>query len=78
MKLENLGKTEFTQPAILLVSSIALAVFKEKCNIEPEFVLGHSLAEFSALVAAGAIDYAVSSVFSYSYICSCRNALSAT
>ena len=27
---ENLGKTEFTQPAILLVSSIALAVFKEK------------------------------------------------
>lgn len=54
---ENLGKTEFTQPAILLVSSIALAVFKEKCNIEPEFVLGHSLGEFSALVAAGAIDY---------------------
>ncbi|MGJ0343946.1 ACP S-malonyltransferase [Aliarcobacter cryaerophilus] len=54
---ENLGKTEFTQPAILLVSSIAFAIFKEKCNIEPEFVLGHSLGEFSALVAAGAIDY---------------------
>lgn len=54
---DNLGKTEFTQPAILLVSSIALAVFKEKCKIEPEFVLGHSLGEFSALVAAGAIDY---------------------
>ena len=54
---ENIGKTEFTQPAILLVSSIANAVFKEKCNITPEFVLGHSLGEFSALVAAGAIDY---------------------
>lgn len=54
---ENLGKTEFTQPAILLVSSIALAIFKEKCSIEPEFVLGHSLGEFSALIAAGAIDY---------------------
>ena len=54
---ENLGKTEFTQPAILLVSSIASAIFKEKCNIVPEFVLGHSLGEFSALVAAGAIDY---------------------
>ena len=54
---ENLGKTEFTQPAILLVSSIANAVFKEKCDIQPEFVLGHSLGEFSALVASGAIDY---------------------
>ncbi len=54
---ENLGKTEFTQPAILLVSSIACAIFKEKCNITPEFVLGHSLGEFSALVAAGAMDY---------------------
>lgn len=54
---ENIGKTEFTQPAILLVSSIANAIFKEKYNITPEFVLGHSLGEFSALVAAGAIDY---------------------
>jgi [acyl-carrier-protein] S-malonyltransferase len=54
---DNLGKTEFTQPAILLVSSIALAIFKEKCDIKPEFVLGHSLGEFSALIAAGAIDY---------------------
>lgn len=54
---DNIGKTEFTQPAILLVSSIANAIFKEKFNITPEFVLGHSLGEFSALVAAGAIDY---------------------
>jgi [acyl-carrier-protein] S-malonyltransferase len=54
---ENIGKTEFTQPAILLVSSIANAIFKEKCNIVPEFVLGHSLGEFSALVSAGGIDY---------------------
>lgn len=54
---DNLGKTEFTQPAILLVSSIANAIFKEKCDIQSEFVLGHSLGEFSALVAAGALDY---------------------
>ena len=54
---ENIGKTQFTQPAILLVSSIANAIFKEKCNIAPEFVLGNSLGEFSALVSAGAIDY---------------------
>jgi len=54
---ENLGQTEFTQPAILLVSIIALTIFKEKCEIMPEFVLGHSLGEFTALVAAGGIDY---------------------
>ena len=54
---EDLGKTEFTQPAILLVSCIAFAVFKEKSDIKPEFVLGHSLGEFSALVASGAISY---------------------
>ena len=54
---ENLSKTEFTQPAILLVSCIALAIFKDKCDIKPEFVLGHSLGEFSALVASGAINY---------------------
>jgi [acyl-carrier-protein] S-malonyltransferase len=54
---DNLGKTEFTQPAILLVSSIAHAIFKDKCDIEPEFVLGHSLGEFSALVAAGGLNY---------------------
>ncbi|KAB7892644.1 ACP S-malonyltransferase [Poseidonibacter ostreae] len=54
---DNLGKTEFTQPAILLVSSIANAIFKDKYDIQAEFVLGHSLGEFSALVAAGALDY---------------------
>ncbi len=54
---ENLSKTEYTQPAILLVSIIALEIFKTKCNLKPEFVLGHSLGEFSALVASGAINY---------------------
>ena len=54
---DNLSKTEFTQPAILLVSCIALEIFKSKCDIKPQFVLGHSLGEFSALVASGAINY---------------------
>ena len=52
-----LGQTQYTQPAILLVSCIALEVFRSKCDIKPQFVLGHSLGEFSALVASGAIDY---------------------
>jgi [acyl-carrier-protein] S-malonyltransferase len=54
---ELLGQTQYTQPAILLVSCIALEIFKSQCDIKPEFVLGHSLGEFSALVASGAIDY---------------------
>jgi [acyl-carrier-protein] S-malonyltransferase len=54
---EQLGQTQFTQPAILLVSCIALEVFKSKCDVIPQFVMGHSLGEFSALVASGAIDY---------------------
>ncbi len=54
---DKLGLTEFTQPAILLTSCIALEVFKSKSDIKPEFVMGHSLGEFSALVASGAINY---------------------
>jgi [acyl-carrier-protein] S-malonyltransferase len=54
---DDLSQTEYTQPAILLVSCIAHALLNETTNIKPEFVLGHSLGEFSALVASGAIDY---------------------
>lgn len=53
---ENLSQTEFTQPAILLISSIANKLFVEKTGIVPVLTLGHSLGEFSALVASGAID----------------------
>jgi len=53
---EELGKTEFTQPAILLVSAIATKLFVEKTGITPVLTLGHSLGEFSALVASGALD----------------------
>ncbi len=53
---DNLSKTEFTQPAILLVSGIANKLLTDSLNIKPQFVLGHSLGEFSALVGAGALD----------------------
>ena len=52
-----LEQTEFTQPAILLISSIATKILQEKCNITPVFALGHSLGEISALVSVGALDY---------------------
>lgn len=54
---ENLEKTEFTQPAILLVSSIAHRLFENEMGIKPIFALGHSLGEFSALESVGALDY---------------------
>jgi len=54
---DKLNQTAYTQPAILLVSCIANEIFKSKCNIKPKFTLGHSLGEFSALVASGAMNY---------------------
>jgi len=55
---EKLGQTAFTQPAILLVQMIAYKLFKETCpEVKAELFLGHSLGEFSALCASGAIDY---------------------
>jgi [acyl-carrier-protein] S-malonyltransferase len=48
--------TENTQPAILTVSIAAYRVLEER-GIRPDFVAGHSLGEYSALVAAGALDF---------------------
>lgn len=53
----ELMKTEFTQPAILTASVAVWQVLKEK-GIEPDIAAGHSLGEYSALVAAGAISFA--------------------
>ncbi len=54
----KLGQTAYTQPAILLVQMVAYKLFKDACpNIRAELFLGHSLGEFSALCASGAIDY---------------------
>jgi len=53
---DDLEKTEFTQPAILLVSSIAHKLFENEMAIKPYYALGHSLGEFSALVSVGALD----------------------
>lgn len=55
---ELLGQTAYTQPAILLIQMVAYRLFKDKCpDIKAELFLGHSLGEFSALCASGAIDY---------------------
>ncbi|MDB2562157.1 ACP S-malonyltransferase [Sulfurimonas sp.] len=55
---EKLGQTAYTQPAILLVQMIAYRLFKDACpDTKAELFLGHSLGEFSALCASGAINY---------------------
>lgn len=52
---EELQLTENTQPAILTVSIAALRAAESEGLPAPDFVAGHSLGEYSALVAAGAI-----------------------
>ncbi len=51
---EELQLTANTQPAILTASVAAAMVLREK-GVHPDFVAGHSLGEYSALVAAGAL-----------------------
>lgn len=51
---EELQLTANTQPAILTASVAAYQVLSEK-GIQPDFVAGHSLGEYSALVAAGGL-----------------------
>src|ERR1051325_8983131 len=52
---DALKLTANTQPAILTVSVAAHAVFSKRFATAPSFVAGHSLGEYSALVAAGAM-----------------------
>ena len=54
---EDLRLTENTQPAMLTVSIAALAVLREN-GIAADYVAGHSLGEYSALVAAGSLRFA--------------------
>lgn len=52
---DDLKQTKVTQPAIFLHSVILARMLKE--NFKPQMVAGHSLGEFSALVAAGALGF---------------------
>jgi [acyl-carrier-protein] S-malonyltransferase len=53
---DELKLTENTQPAILTVSTAAFRTLAKQ-GITPDFVAGHSLGEYSALVAAGGLDF---------------------
>jgi [acyl-carrier-protein] S-malonyltransferase len=53
----DLKLTANTQPAILTVSVAALRVLESETSLRPDFVAGHSLGEYSALVCAGAFAF---------------------
>jgi [acyl-carrier-protein] S-malonyltransferase len=54
---EALKLTENTQPAMLAASIAALRVLETEKGITPQFSAGHSLGEYSALVASGALAF---------------------
>jgi [acyl-carrier-protein] S-malonyltransferase len=57
---DQIHLTRFTQPALLTHSSACLNIFQEQLSspIIPRAAAGHSLGEYSALVASGALDFA--------------------
>ena len=55
---EELKQTAITQPALLTAGVAAWRVWLAQDGVEPEWMAGHSLGEYSALVCAGVIDFA--------------------
>lgn len=53
---EKLTRTDYTQPA-LLTTSIAILELLKEYNIKPDYTAGHSLGEYSALVASNAFQF---------------------
>lgn len=54
---EELVRTEIQQPAILTTSVALLRALEERAELAPGCVAGHSLGEYTALVAVGALDF---------------------
>jgi [acyl-carrier-protein] S-malonyltransferase len=54
---EELLRTEIQQPAILTTGIALLRALEERCEIAADYVAGHSLGEYTALVAAGSLDF---------------------
>jgi [acyl-carrier-protein] S-malonyltransferase len=55
--VEDLNSTERTQPAMLAAGIATWRLWQERQGATPAVVTGHSLGEFTALVASGAIDF---------------------
>ncbi|GGA86960.1 malonyl CoA-acyl carrier protein transacylase [Neiella marina] len=55
---EELNKTFVAQPALLATSVALYRIYLAAGGAKPDFMAGHSLGEYSALVCAGAVDFA--------------------
>ena len=54
----ELGLTQFTQPALYVVNALTYRARQDDGGAVPDFVAGHSLGEYNALLAAGVFDFA--------------------
>ncbi|MDN3379146.1 MULTISPECIES: ACP S-malonyltransferase [unclassified Pseudoalteromonas] len=54
---EVLGQTQFTQPALYIVNSLSFLAKVRRYEVSADFMVGHSLGEYSALFAAGVFDF---------------------
>ena len=54
---ERLNQTQVTQPALLAAGIATWRAWREQGGPDPDFMAGHSLGEYTALVAAGALDF---------------------
>ena len=54
---ESLAQTQNTQPCLYVIEAILADLLKDK-GLNPDYVAGHSLGEYSALYAAGVFDFA--------------------
>ncbi|WP_440109493.1 ACP S-malonyltransferase [Paenibacillus sp. QZ-Y1] len=55
--MDDLTMTMNAQPALLTVSVIAFQVYMQELGVEPAYLAGHSLGEYSALVCAGVLSF---------------------
>jgi [acyl-carrier-protein] S-malonyltransferase len=54
--LEELSRTELTQPALVATSLAALRAVEERLGVTPDVVVGHSVGEYAAIAAAGSVS----------------------
>jgi len=55
--VEKLTQTQFTQPALFVVNALKFLQYRRDGGAAPDFVLGHSVSEYVALFAAGALEF---------------------